>query len=337
MTALSKDLSHLPKAQPGTGAAWAPDKEIRFGQLVIERFHRQANDNLPTAVAGARFRHSNAGACSRKLAYIALGIPVSNPVDAVGHFAMHLGSYVHDEWQQELRLVYGTDAEIEVKVGSGDRAGHIDAVVRQRRDHEAPVGSRLWAPEAGHPDYVTAIEAKTVGGYAFKKAVGIPPAGRTPFGPGYDHVIQASLNGKEVDADEVVIIYWGKEAVSHGIAQGRGLTLYQRGVAEWTLTRDQYMEIAEREIARVDAILALVDDGVLPKRKIPTPELPARHVITNPTTGEWVSTNEHGTPEDAGTFWACAYCSHQATCSETPAGRTPIAEVPVLVELLKDQ
>jgi hypothetical protein len=329
MTALSKDLSHLPKVQPGSGASWAPDKQVRFGHLVVDRWHRQADDNMPTAVAGALFRHSNAGNCSRKIAYIALGIPVSNPVDAIGHFAMHLGSYVHEEWQAELQAIFGPNAQVEVKVGTGDRAGHIDAVVRWT----AP------ALEGGQsePGKVVSIEGKTVGGYAFKKAVGIPPAGRTPIGPGYDHVAQGSLNGKEVDADEVVIIYWGKEAVSHGIAQGRGLGDYGRVVAEWTLTRDQYTEIADREIARIDAILGLLADGVLPARKIPSPELPARHVITNPAKGEWVSVNEHGTPDDAGTWWACDYCSFQDLCVQTPPGRAAVAEVPVLVELLKDQ
>lgn len=320
---LAKDLSGLPKSQSGGNDAWAPDAEIRFGHLLLDRWHRE-DVYVPVAVEGARFRHSNGGKCSRLLAYVALGIPASDPMDVTGHFATHLGTYIHDQWQEELERVF-PDAEIEVTVGEGERAGHIDVVVKTVRSITEDLEPQPW---------VTAIEAKSVGGFAFKKAIGIPPAGRTPHGPGYDHVIQASLNAKARDADEAVVLYFSKESVSHNIAKDRKLSEYHRTVGEWTLDRETYTAIADKEIARVEAILAMVDDGVLPARKIPSPELPVRHLITNPGTGEWVSANDEGVPEDAGAWWGCSYCSHQSICVQTPATRAAIAEVPVIVDLL---
>jgi hypothetical protein len=46
--------------------------------------------------------------------------------------------------------------------------------------------------------------------------------------------------------------------------------------------------------------------------------------------------NDQGTIDDAGVTWHCAYCGWRDICVQTPAHRAEIAEVPVLVELLKD-
>lgn len=332
--ALAKDLSDLPKAQGGGNDAWPPDKEIRFGHLLVDRWHREAEDNLPTAVEGAKFRHSDAGKCSRLLAYTMLGIPRSNPVDPAGHFIIHWGHHGHEQWQEVLADAY-PGAEVEVTCGDEEMAGHIDAVVTIPSDPvEVTMNDGSTETKGTGLNTVVSIEGKTVGGYAFKKAIGVPPAGRTPHGPSHDHVIQASLNAKAINADEAVVVYWAREAVSQGIAEGKNLGEYGRVTAEWTLTREQYTEIADKEIARVKAIIGMVNDGVLPARKIPSPELPLRHIITNPATGEWVSADDNGVPEDAGTWWYCAYCSHQKICVQTPATRAAVAEVPVIVDLL---
>lgn len=331
---LMDDLRGLSRPSP---AGWKPDAEPRFGQLLVDRWHTDTRSEfLPPAHPDARFRHSDAGACSRVLAYKALGIPRSNPVDASGDFIMRWGIIAHEQWQEVLQERF-PGAEVEVKVtDNGETAGHIDAVVSIPRDPEAPIGSRLWAPEAGHPDYVVSIEAKTVGGFAFKNAIGIPPASHTPRGPSYSHVLQAALNAKASHADEAVILYWSREAISVNMAAGRKLGDYGRVLAEWTLSRDEYEQIVAPEIVRIYGILDLVDAGTLPARKIPDPELPARHIVIDPAKGEWSSVNDQGTIDDAGVTWHCAYCGWRDICVQTPAHRAEIAEVPVLVELLKD-
>lgn len=326
---IDKDLSGLPRYD---GTSWAPDGRPRYGQLLIERWHTdpRAVEPLPTAVEGARFRHSDAGACSRVLAYKALDIPRSNPVDASGDFIMRFGSLAHDAWQEVLQERF-PGAEVEVKVGDADMAGHIDAVVTKPTDLDL---ADLGVPDAETP-WKVAIEAKTVGGFAYKRAIGVPPASRVPRGPSYSHVIQAALNAKAVDADEAVVLYWTREAISVQMAADRNLGDYGRVCAEWTLDRPTYEAVAATEITRVKAILDLLDQGVLPARKIPDPELPLRHVITVPANGEWVSMNEEGVPDDAGLTWHCAYCGWLDICTQTPAGRTPIADVPVIVELTR--
>ena len=106
-------------------------------------------------------------------------------------------------------------------------------------------------------------------------------------GPKTDHLLQASLNGVAVDADEVVIGYLAKEALSVNVAARKGFGEIARFAAEWTMQRDQFEPIAAAEAARVKGILAVVDQGQLPARKFPAGELPAGAEIVDPNTGRW--------------------------------------------------
>jgi hypothetical protein len=317
MTDSFRDLSHLPKAERQTEGE-PPDKESRFGRVLIDAWHLQADDDKPNAVAGARFRHSNAGACSRAVAYAALGVPVSNPMDAPSHYITTLGSKIHEWWQEALQEEYA-HADIEVKVGEPGSmfGGHVDAVIRDSNDH------------------VIAIELKSVGGYAYKLACG----GMGPAkGPSYTYKIQAALNAKAVDADEAVVVLLARDAFNY--AEDKGLEPFGRVTAEWTYPREVYEPIADKEIERINAILALVDEGTLPRRKIPDPEYPTGHIIRHPKTkggkGEWVeiASDPHGEQTEivvnAGAAWQCAYCRYQDTCARTGAHREPVE---VLVQL----
>lgn len=304
---LARDLSTLPRAAIAkTGAA--PDTHPRFVHLLVEQM-KAANDKAgpkPTA-HGTRVRHSDAGKCARAIGYRAVGIPESDPMDLPGVWVTSLGTLIHEAWQAALRITY-PEALIEPKLGIDglDASGHADAVVTL-------------------PDRKVLVELKTTGGYSYKMKVG--ERGQ-PEGPSYEHLLQAALNGVAVDADEVVIGYIATEAISRQAASRKPhLTELSRFCAEWTFTRDEFEPLAEMERRRIQGILDVVDRGELPRRIIPSPELPKGAEITNPAKGVWEVHDADGGLVDTGSFWACTYCPFQATCATTPAGRIPIADV----------
>lgn len=315
---IARNLDSLPSASTST-QGWAPDAEPRFGQVLAEQWFSEDNTR-ERAHPDARFRHSDAGACSRAVAYAALGVPQSDPIDLPGVFVARLGTMIHDAWQEVLPKRY-PGATVEVKVHEGELAGHVDAVV--------------WGQGAGigrEAGWTVAIEGKSVGGYKYQLAVGMKGE---PQGPSHAHVIQAALNGLRVEADEVVICYWARDAISRQQAERKKLDDLRRVVAEWTLDRATYEPIARKEIERIEAILALVDEGTLPKRTIPDPGLPAGHVIVDPRKGSWVvRASLTDTIIDAGSTWQCHYCNYQQVCSLTPSERSPIVTVDEAVTTL---
>lgn len=303
------DLSHLPRAEKPQAEGLAPDAEPRFVQLLVERWAETADNDKPRAFDDTRFRHSDAGKCARAVAYAALDLPSTNPMDLSGTWNTRLGTLIHEAWQEALAAKY-PNADIEPKVRIGQGSGHIDATV-----HE--------------DDKTTVVELKTIGGFAFKMAVGERGAAQ---GPKSEHIIQAALNGAAVDADEVVIAYLSKEAISVNVAQRKGFDEIGRFCAEWTFTREQYEPIANEEIKRVTGILDLLDEGTLPKRTIPGGELPPGHEITDPRTGQW-RVERNGQVTDVGTWWACGYCRFQDLCVKTSPGRIPVSTVTVREEV----
>lgn len=176
-------IKDLPKAKR-SGAI--PDADPRFAHILAEAWGASRDQDKATAL-GTPFRHSDAGKCARYLSYVAAGLPVSDPMDLTGIWTTGMGERLHEEWQAALAARY-PDAEIEVKVRmeGADGSGHIDAVVVA--------------------DSTTiAYELKTVGGYAYKGAVGAMSKGKAAEGPKSEHLIQAALNGVGADADQVVI------------------------------------------------------------------------------------------------------------------------------------
>lgn len=312
--ALAKDLSDLPRAAAVQVDGWAPDAEPRFAQVLVEQWAAENDAAGPKARAstGARFRHSDAGKCARAIAFAALNLPPSDPMDLPGVWNTHLGTLIHEEWQAALEKAFpGCGIEITGVTIDGEGACHIDAVVT-------------------YPDgKVVAIELKTAGGYAFKAATGTARKGTPAEGPKHEHRTQGALNGLAVDADEVVIVYLAKECLSVNVADRFGVSELGRFAAEWTLTREEYEPIAHAEVARVRGILDLLDDGTLPARKIPAPDVPKGAEIVDPATGRW-EVRKDDQLLDTGSYWGCDYCSHQTRCVSTPSGR---CSTEVLVEL----
>lgn len=319
---VNRDLSSLPRANDAAGQGWVPDSTPRFGQLLAEAWRSQHPD-LEHAVEGSRFRHSDAGACSRAVAYASLKVPESNPMDLAGFFIAEQGTMIHRAMQQVLKEHWGPDCAIEVVAGThGDwHSGHIDVVltlmVREQDDSATPL--------------TIAMEIKSVDGYKFKLSIG----NRGPAqGPSWQHTLQAALNAAAIDADEAVVLYLARGAVSIQEAARKNLDELDRFMAEWTQTRDEYLPLAEVELRRIKGILDLLDGefvtkegdqvvGMLPARKIPDPEMQG-NLIVDPRKGSWIAKDAEGLVVDAGETWQCAYCRWQDVCTLTPAERAPL-------------
>jgi hypothetical protein len=306
MSPLARDLSTLPKDSTTTQGC-PPDSEPRFVHLLVERMqaHNDEAGDKPTAY-GTRIRHSDAGKCARAIAFRALGVK-GEPMDQAGVWVTSLGTLIHEHWQDALQAVY-PDAEVEPKlrIDGLDASGHADAVV----NHE---GKRIL------------VELKTTGGFGYKKKVG--DRGQAE-GPSYEHILQAALNGAAVDADEIVIAYMATEAISRQAAKGKKhITELTRFCAEWTFTREEYEPLARKEQERLQGILDVVDGGELPRRIIPSPELPKGAEIVDPLAGRFEVRDHDGRIADTGTWWSCQYCPFQSTCATTGSGRVPVSSI----------
>lgn len=296
---LKNDLSNLPTPAKTSPDGCPPDPEPTFLRPYFDalRERHEAAGERPHAVAGTRFRHSMAGDCARAIAYHALRVPVSNPMDLAGMHVTGNGTRKHDEIQAEMPSV---DAEVACQIEGFDGSGSADGRLE----------NICW-------------EHKNVGGFAFKLAVGERGAAQ---GPKMAHRIQGALNALAMGADLLVITYMTWEAISVGIAEWKGFTEEGRISAQWTFQREEWEPWAQAEVKRVTGILALVDEGQLPARK--HPELPVGAVLTDPSSGAWQQT-EGDAVIDAGSWWSCGYCRHQSICQDTASGRQPIAEVAV--------
>lgn len=312
--AIKRDLSDLPPA------GLAPDPSPRFVGVLADQWAEEnyLADDKPTA-NGTPFRHSDAGKCARAISYTAAGIPKSDPMDITGVWNTRLGTLIHDEWQAALQARWpGAEVEVTCSMVGADGSGHVDAVIRTYVPSDFAGGD-------GTIDRTIAYELKTVGGRKFKGAVGALRKGTPAEGPDTGHLLQAAVNGRAVDADEVIVGYLAKECISKNEAKRFGITDdVGRFAAEWTFTREQYEPLADLEAERVDGILALVADGKLAARKLP--DMPPGAEVTDPSSGEWVQRIDGEVAEVGSTFW-CAYCPFQTLCATTEAGRIPISSV----------
>lgn len=306
---LAQDLSTLPKAETST-AGEPPDAQPRFVQLLVEKM-AAANDEAgdkPTA-HGTRVRHSDAGKCSRAIAYTAAGVPRSDQMDLAGTWVTSLGTLIHEAWQEALAEKFpGASIETKLRIDGLDASGHADAVI----DLPEPVKRILF-------------ELKTCGGFSYKMKVG---ERGNPEGPSWEHKLQAALNGLAIDADEIVIGYIATEAISKPAAARKKIGELARFCAEWSYTREEFEPWALAEQKRLQGILDLLDEGQLAARKFATPELPAGHEIIDPATGRW-EVKRDDQVVDTGTFWACGYCSFQTVCATTEPGRIPVTAVKI--------
>lgn len=301
---IKNDKSGLPPAGQKTSM---PPSDTRFLRHYVDYLEARRSESQPAE--GARLRHSSAAKCSRALSFGLAGF-VGEPIDAAGLHVMTEGQLLHEQVQQALVDAYGDQCQTEVvcTIPEADSAGHIDAVLWTR----PPTCQCPRPEECDCAPHKVALELKTIGGFAFKSAVGE----RGPAeGPRHSAVVQGSLNAYAVDADELVVAYLATEAISKQAAGRKGFGELARFMAEWTFDREDFVPLAETELRRLGVVLDNVDIGRLSATYIPDPNIPADALIVDPAQSRWEARFDDGSVRDAGTTWHCTYCPYQRACS----------------------
>lgn len=273
-----------------------PTQELSFGSMIplqdgiIEHaihawLEETEGGDLPTA-AGTRGRGSDAGKCSRQIAFQILEFERQVPIPPATLMAFKVGHALHDAVQTvaEQRL----EAEREVVADwrpQYDVSCHGDLLYTMKSTGLRTVG-----------------EIKSKAGYGFLLATGERASEDGP-GPKMEDVLQAALTAAapNIDAQLIHMIYLDKD---------------KHGIAEWLIDMDQPFpqwggsprELAMAELERFTGIFGRIDDGLMPVRYIPNfgrvQEPPAQNTRNDP--------------------WQCRYCAFQPVCVRMEVGATPI-------------
>lgn len=288
-------------------AGRAPDRTSWFVEPVIEGwwddYVNAGKTEKEHAIPGTRFRASWAGNCARNLAYHFAGFESSDHVTAADCWRMNVGTILHEHIQSAIKAKY-PNSEIEVKQKlATDGSGHMDALVV-------------------HPDGRTsAVEIKTINGTGFKRMVGVDK-GKPGEGPRASAVLQGALNAHAMDPqpDELVVVFFALECLSPSVAAKANMhNEYQRFATQYTFTKDEYLDIAERELRRINRVFELVDareEGWADvPRMLPDQSLP-RHRVFDPSRGFIEKQDAAGNSQGTGWVWQCGYCEFQSQCIE---------------------
>lgn len=241
------------------------------------------------AVPGTRIRHSWAGMCSRRIWYEMQKVEPTNPLNETSYYTFGIGQALHEKYQEKLQLKYGDSVTIEEKIHNKDAnsSGHVDATLRL--------------------DRTISMEIKTINDVGYKKAIGLPG---TPQGPRYLAITQGAVNAVTQDADELIIVYLPLAAISRTQSSRYGVPPELCHGAQWTITKDEFTEIGERELERFKWLNYSFDNNEKPPRWIPDPDLPERSLVVDPLKG--VTLNPEGVKART---WQCDYCPFQDYCA----------------------
>lgn len=303
--ALARDLR--PLAKPETTAT----HPSLFRDVIADYLVDSRGPALPVAGDTARLRHSWAGMCNRRIAYHLQDAPAA-PDDPESLWSFAMGHEAHRLVQEAFQARYGDRCQVEAEVDLGERACHIDVVLRFDKPEPFTVDNVVYLCRT------VAIELKSTGGFSWSMQV-------KKEGPKLGAYLQGCLNAAAVDADLMVVGYLSLDRQSRTAKElyGKGLEPLDSVWATWAYPKAAYVEDAEREAARLGRILAVVDEGRLPVRRIP--ELPKGAQIVDPASGRWevrVDADTGPAIVDSGTAWQCSYCPFRAHCAaDSEAGR----------------
>jgi hypothetical protein len=279
-----------------------PDRNPWFASATInawwDKYQADGRDKKPNAIEGTRFRASNAGRCSRFLAYTFAGEEPSDPPGAAEVWRMEMGTLTHELVQEAVSRAFpGSECEVKVRHTGTDGSGHMDMLVR--RDGRT-----------------SSVEIKTVGRYKFE-AMTVGVYRKPPEGPSWSYVAQGSINAYSMDEqpDELVIVVLSLENIGADRAQLICPSEFARFSAQWTFSKEEYVEIAERELRRVDQIMQRTDaDGPQAvERRLPDPRY-GRNRVADPSTGLLTILDGAGEPAGKDKAWECGYCNYSSLC-----------------------
>jgi len=261
--------------------------------LLVEELHLKSQTPKPTA-KGTPLRYSSAHSCARQQAYAALGADPTEPMDHAGAWVTGLGTIVHEALQDAISRRFPS-AQFEVASQIGDfLSGSCDALI-----DIYDVGSVYGGT---HVLY----ELKTMGTYAFDKQVGWNRLRGTVgvgVGPAAKAVAQAGMNALGIEAENpdirietLVMGSIGFEALSKNKAENMGVEGVNRFLAEFEVPRYEWEPLASEEIARMESVQRLLEDGYLPIRSAKDDD------------------NSVLTLDPNGRGWQCDYCAFRSVC-----------------------
>jgi hypothetical protein len=282
-----------------------PVREVLFTDSWARELQLVDHDK-PTAM-GTPFRYSGALNCSRRMIFDALKIEKTDPIDPAGLHVTTMGTYIHEQVQAAIGRRY-PGARFEVKSQLGTTSGSADGVV----DEDTITAVIPWGGNS------CLYELKSVGGFAFDKAVGLNRKAykaTNPEGPRPSAVVQAGLNALANNCETVVIGYIGMESVSKGLAEKLDLGPFERFLAEWHIPREVWAPMAEAELRRISRLT----DWLYEK------EIPEGDAFDDKKY-EWMPVS----PNDARQHWTCTYCPHLTTCFAHEAGIDVLPAMPAV-------
>lgn len=310
---LKNDLRDLPAAAAPEGE---PPSPPTYGVQIAEWLTAQriAEGDRPMSRSEARIRHSWAGKCAHFIAEEVQHPNEGDTPDVGSLWNFAVGQSCHDIVQNALLAIYGPGCEVEVVVGEGEFAGHIDCTIT----HDDAIA--VLAGEEGHQFWRSDTKVRKVA-FEFKSVNGSKFKDHLRTGPDWPTKLQGALNAAAFGADELVLVDMAKENLGYAYAKrllGDEYHPVERWWAEWHYPAEVFIRWAEVEQMRLTTILDMVDEGRDVPRHIPN-EMPAGARIVDPTTGRWekiVLQDDGGSAVvvDAGKTWVCDYCDQRPNC-----------------------
>jgi hypothetical protein len=273
-----------------------PVREVLFTDSWARELMEVDHDK-PTAM-GTPFRYSGALNCGRRMIFDALGIEQTDPIDPAGIHVTTMGTYIHERVQDAIGRRY-PGARFEVKSQIGTTSGSADGVFDEETILFVVVH---W--DGGKVLY----ELKTVGGFAFDKAIGLNRKAykqADPKGPRPSAIVQAGLNALANGCETVIVGYIGMESVSKGLAEKLDLGPFERFIAEWHIPREVWEPMAQAELQRIDLLTTYLEEKEIPDG-----------TAFDDEKEEWIPVS----PNAARPHWTCQYCPHLTTCLAHEAG-----------------
>jgi hypothetical protein len=316
---IQRDLSHLPAAEPGivgTSRAQPPDTDPWLVRALLTKAVEHFDTPYERAMPELPFRHSQAGHCVRQIAYEVAEVEETNPRDIPSLWVMGLGNLVHDVLQEFVHEIYpgaAVEVTIDGRVIDLPGSGHTDFTIEAAED-ELPVS-------VDGPKRVV-VELKTIGGFGYKLAATTFKG--PPQGPRWSALAQGAINAAASDADVLILVYIGMEAVSPGLVggiAGEADVQYLRVGSQWTYTREQFEPIAAKEAKRFARIAELIEKGQPIPRSAPGDDgRPFEISIPKAKDAPWV---RRGPAPDraiteSGKTWMCGYCAFLDRCAGEP-------------------